>query len=145
MTQKLVIFNADGSHVVSIQDFEQAYADRLTEANIKFRKETIGQNEYFWGSFATGKVVDKHEMPLIDEAAIDMVVNKEILIEYPIHTQLNIICKCIEEAGIPLTAEFVEMRNFIKMKSDNHNAAKETYKANPEIYAFWPKPEINLD
>ena len=74
-----------------------------------------------------------------------MVVNKEILVEYPVHTQLNIICRCLEEAGIPLTEEFVQMRDFIKTKAENHNAAKETYKDNPEIYAFWPKPEINLD
>lgn len=142
MTQKLVIFNSDGSQAIAFQDFDQEYADRLTAANIKFRSENIEDNEYFWGNFATGRVVDKHELPLIDEVAIDMVVNKEILMQYPIHTQLNIICECMENAGIPLTQDFVEMREFIKTKAANHNAAKETYRANPEIYAFWPKPEL---
>lgn len=145
MTQKLIIFNSDGSHAISMQDFDQGFADRLAAQNIKFRSVNVEQNEYYWGTYETGRVVDKHEMPLIDEAAIDMVVNKEILIEYPIHTQINIICDCLEKAGIPLTSDFIEMRNFINSKAANHNAAKETYKANPEIYAFWPKPEINID
>ncbi len=145
MTQKIVIFNNDGSQVISVQDFDQGFADRLAETDVKFKSVSVGANEYYWGDYATGRVVDKHELPLIDEVAIDMVVNKEILIEYPIHTQLNIICNCIEAAGIPLTEEFVQMRNFINTKAANHNAAKDTYKANPEIYAFWPKPEISLD
>ena len=145
MTQKLIIFNTDGSQVISIQDYDEDFANRLTEGNIKFKSLNVGNNEYYWGDYATGRVVDKHEMPLIDEVAIDAVVNKEILARYPIHSQINIICQCLEAAGIPLTDELVEMRNFISTKAANHNAAKEVYKANPEIYAFWPKPEIDLD
>ncbi len=145
MTQKLIIFNSDGSRVVSVQDFEQEFADRLTASSIKFRSENVGNNEYFWGDFSTGRVVDKHEMPLIDEVAIDTVVNKEILLRYPVHTQINILAQCLEAAGIPLTAEFTEMRDFINTKAANHNEAKETYKANPDLYAFWPKPEISSD
>ena len=49
MAQQLIIFNADGTHVVSVQEFEQDYADRLTASNIKFRSENVGENEYCGG------------------------------------------------------------------------------------------------
>jgi hypothetical protein len=52
---------------------------------------------------------------------------------------------CIEKAGIPLTAEFIEMRDFIKQKVENHNTAKQVYQENPDIYAFWPKPNATFD
>lgn len=145
MTQKLVIFNADGSHPMSVVDYDAEFAANLTAKNIKHRIETIGPEDYFWGSFNNGRVVDKHELPLIDELAIDVLINKEVLANYPVHTQLNIMADCIEKAGIPLTPEFIEMRNFIKQKVANHNEAKAVYKSNPDVYAFWPKPVVTTD
>jgi hypothetical protein len=140
MTQKLVIFNAAGTQPMSVTDYDADFATNLAVQNIKYRIETIGPEDYFWGDFATGRVVDKHELPLIDELALDTLVNKEVLAKYPVHTQLNIIADCIERAGIPLTTEFQEMRSYINQKVSNHNEAKTVYKNNPDVYAFFPKP-----
>jgi hypothetical protein len=145
MTQKLIIFNADGSMPMSIVDYDENFASGLTASNIKHRVENIEANEYFWGTFESGKVYDTHELPLIEERAIDTLINKEILINYPVHAQINIIADCIEKAGIPLTPEFVEMRNFIRQKVENHNNAKQAYKDNPDVYAYWPKPDVKFD
>ena len=145
MTQKLVIFNTDGSMPIQVADYDADHAANLAKANIKYRIEEIGPEDYFWGNFATGRVVDKHELPLIDERAIDTLINKEILIQYPVHAQINIIADCMEKAGIPLTPEFIEMRKFIRQKVENHNDAKQVYKDNPEVYAFWPKPSVEFD
>lgn len=145
MTQKIVIFDKDGTRPISIVDYAEHFAANLTTADVKFRVEAIGDDDYFWGDFATGRVFDKHEKPLIDELAIDTIINKEILSKYPVHTQLNIIAECLENAGIPLTADFIEMREFVKQKVDNHNTAKQIYKDNPDIYAFWPKPDVDFN
>jgi hypothetical protein len=145
MTQKIVIFHSDGIHPMSVVDYNEQFAENLTASGIKHRVETIEPEEYFWGDYATGRVVDKHELPLIDEIAIDTIINKEILAAYPVHTQLNIIAECIEKAGIPLTEDFIQMRNFISTKVENHKAAKEVYKDNPDVYAWWPKPDISFD
>jgi hypothetical protein len=145
MTQQIVIFDKTGSHAISVMDYSEQFATNLSNTGVKYRVENIGPEEYFWGDFATGQVYDKHEKPLIDELAIDTIINKEILVKYPVHAQLNIIADCIEKAGIPLTDDFVEMRDFIKQKVENHNTAKQVYQENPEIYAFWPKPDATFD
>jgi hypothetical protein len=145
MTQKIVIFNKEGTNPLSVQDYDEQFVANLTAGGIKHRVETIGDNEYFWGDFATGRVVDKHEVPLIDELAIDVLINKEILANYPVHAQLNIMADCLEQSGIPLTEDFIEMRNFIRQKVENHNNAKQVYKENPDVYAFWPKPDVKFD
>jgi hypothetical protein len=36
------------------------------------------------------------------------------------------------------------MRDFIKQKVENHSSAKQVYKDNPDIYAFWPKPDVSV-
>jgi hypothetical protein len=144
MTQQIIIFSNDGANPISVVEYTSAFAANLTASSIKHKVLEIGAEEYYWGDYATGRVVDKHELPLIDEIAIDTIVNKEILINYPVHTQLNIIADCIEKAGIPLTPEFVEMRDFIKQKVENHSSAKQVYKDNPDIYAFWPKPDVSV-
>ena len=145
MTQKIVIFDKDGTRPLSIVDYDAQFVANLTAEGVKHRVENIGENDYFWGDFNTGRVFDKHEKPLIDEIAIDTIINKEILSKYPVHAQLNIIADCIEKSGIPLTADFVEMRDFIKQKVENHNTAKDVYKDNPDIYAFWPKPDVDFN
>ena len=75
-----------------------------------------------------------------EEVAIEEVINKQILVKYPVHKQLNIIATCLEAAGIPLTSEFTEMREYINQKSVNYNSALQTYKDNPSVYSFYPKP-----
>jgi hypothetical protein len=143
MTQKIVIFNEAGDAPISVVDYTEQFATNLAASTIKHKIVEINANQYYWGNYATGSVVDKHDMPLIDELAIDTLINKEILSNYPVHSQLNILAECLEQAGIPLTADFIEMRRFIKQKAENHNNAKQTYKDNPDIYAFWPKPTID--
>ena len=145
MTQQIIIFDKTGSHAISVMEYSEQFATNLSNTDVKYRVENIGPTEFFWGDFATGQVFDKHEKPLIDELAIDTIINKEILIKYPVHAQLNIIADCIEKAGIPLTDEFIEMRDFIKQKVENHNIAKQVYQENPDVYAFWPKPNATFD
>lgn len=145
MTKKIVIFNnTPGSHPIGVETWFETFENNLKTAGIKHRVVEIDDvEEYFWGDYETGRVVDKHDLPLIDEIAIDTLINKEVLSEYPVHTQLNIMADCIEQAGIPLTADFIAMRDFIKQKVANHNEAKEVYKNNPDVYAYWPKPTTN--
>ena len=144
MTKQIVIFNNEpGSYPIGVQPWFESFEANLKADGVKHKVlEIDDKEEYYWGDYETGRVVDKHELPLIDEVAIDTLINKEVLAEYPVHTQLNIISDCIEKAGIPLTADFIEMRDFIKQKVANHNEAKEVYKSNPDVYAFWPKPTI---
>ena len=146
MTKHLIIFSSDGSHVQAIQDYTDAFDANLASSGIKYKVvEYDATTQYYWGDFATGGLRNTHEQPLLEEIAIDELTNKEILIKYPVHTQLNIIAECLQRAGIPLTAEFTEMKTWIDQKVSNHNQAISTYAANPDIYSFWPKPPKPVD
>ena len=139
--KNIIIFSADRSRVISSQDYNSEFAERLTEQGVPHKViDSDDANEYWWGDYATGEVRSLNDVPLIEEVAIDEVVNKQILVKYPVHKQLNIIAECLENAGIPLTDEFVAMRNYVKQKVTNHNNAVQTYKDQPDVYSFYPKP-----
>lgn len=143
MSKMILVFNNDGSRLVVIQPYDENFETNLKSGNIKHKVlEYDIDNEYYWGDFSTGSIRSLNEQPLLEEISIEELVNKQILARYPVHKQLNIISKCLENAGIPLTSEFVEMRNWINTKADNHNSALQTYKDNPNIYSFVPKPEL---
>ena len=71
MTQKIIIFSNDGSNPISVVEYTAAFAANLTASSIKHKVLEIGAEEYYWGDYTTGRVVDKHELPLIDEIAIE--------------------------------------------------------------------------
>lgn len=146
MTKHIIIFSSDGSHVQTTQDYTETFDTNLATSGIKYKVlEYDDKFFYYWGDYVTGGLREKHEHPLIEEVAIDELTNKEILLRYPVHTQLNIIANCLISAGIPLTSEFTEMKTWVDQKVSNHNQAVDTYAANPTIYSFWPKPPKSVD
>ena len=139
--KNIIIFSTDRSKVISSQDYNSEFAERLTAQGVPHKVIDLDDaNEYWWGDYATGEVRSLNDVPLIEEVAIDEVVNEQILVKYPVHKQLNIIAECLENAGIPLTDDFIAMRNYTKQKITNHNTAVQTYKDNPDVYSFYPKP-----
>lgn len=139
--KNIIIFSADRSRVISSQDYNSEFVERLIEQSVPHKVIDLDDaNEYWWGDYASGEVRSLNDIPLIEEVAIDEVVNKQILVRYPVHKQLNIIAECLENAGIPLTDDFVAMRNYVNQKVNNHNNAVQTYKDQPGVYSFYPKP-----
>jgi len=142
MTKLLLVFNTDGSSVISAQEYDAEFEAGLISGNVKHKVlEYDNQNEYYWGNYDTGSIRSLNDYPIMEELALDELVNKTILNKYSIHKQLNIISECMEQAGIPLTEDFQAMRAFIKEKTTNHSSAIQTYKNNPDTYSFVPKPE----
>jgi hypothetical protein len=147
MNKKMIlIFNTDGSKLITVQDYDSEFESNLIAGNLKHKvMEYDIDNEYYWGTFDSGTIRSLNDYPLLEELAVEELTNKSILIKYPIHKQLNIIAECLENAGIPLTDEFIAMRTFVKGKADNHNTAVQTYKNNPGVYSFVEKPALPTD
>jgi len=141
MTKMILIFGEDKTQVMTAQPYDSQFEARLIFGDIPHKvMEYDIENEYYWGDFDTGGIRSLNDYPLLEEIGIDELTNKEILSKYPIHKQLNIITDCLMSAGIPLTPEFTEMCNWINQKVSNHNQAIQTYKDNPNVYSFNPKP-----
>lgn len=141
MTKIILVFATDGSKVMTAEPYDAQFEQNLSTSNLKYKVlEYDAENEYYWGDFDTGSIRSLNDYPLLEEIGIDELTNKEILSKYPVHKQLNIITNCLISAGIPLTPEFTEMHNWINQKVSNHNQAIQTYKDNPSVYSFNPKP-----
>jgi hypothetical protein len=131
---------------MTAQPYDAEFEARLTFGDIPHKVLDYDiENEYYWGDFDNGGIRSLNDYPLLEEIAIDELTNKEILSKYPVHAQLNIIANCLNAAGIPLTPEFTEMRNWINQKAAKHNQAIQTYKENPDVYSFNPKPIPPVD
>ena len=140
MTQMIVVFNEDASAAIMWQPHDADFEAGLVAQGIQHKiLDFDPDNEYYWGDYATGGIRNSNEVPLVEEVAVDEVVNKTILSRYPVHKQLNIIAECFAAAGIPLTDDFTEMRNWINTKISNHNSAVQAYKDKPDVYSFNPK------
>lgn len=146
MTKMIIVFNRDGSKPVTAQPYDSQFESNLVAGNLKHKVlEYDTDNEYYWGDFNSGGIRSLNDVPIIEELAIDELTNKQILVKYPVHKQINIIAECLEQAGIPLTDAFTEMRNYVNQKVTNHNTAVETYAENPNTYSFNPKPPAPAD
>lgn len=146
MTKMIIVFDREGTKPITAQPYDSQFETNLTTGNIPHKVLDYDvENEYYWGNHATGSIRSLNDVPIIEELAIDELTNKQILVQYPIHKQINVIADCLEQAGIPLTDAFTEMRNYVNQKVVNHNTAVKTYAENPNTYSFNPKPPAPAD
>lgn len=142
----IIIFNDTNSTAITAQPYDADFESNLIAGGITHKVVDYDiANEYYWGDYATGGIRSLNDYPLLEELVQEEATNKQILAKYPVHKQLNIISKCLTEAGVPLTAEFIEMRDWINLKATNYNNAIQTYKDNPNVYSFYPKPQIDIE
>jgi hypothetical protein len=143
MTKKIFIFSSDKKDLISVMDYSEEFETNLSTSTVPYKVLNIDETHQYWyGNYDTGSLRSKDVAPLIEESVIETIVNKEILVKYPIHSQLNIMADCMEKAGIPLTPEFIAMRSFIKQKVTNYNNSIEVYSENTDIYSWIPKPTL---
>ena len=146
MKRMILVFNKDGSQVISAQPYDETFESGLKAGGVKHKVLFYDiENYYYWGDYDNGGIRSLNDQPLLEELAIDELTNKRILAKYPVHKQVNIIAECLAAAGIPLTPEFAEMRDFINAKVASHNQAIQSYKDNPDVYSFFPKPPAPVE
>ena len=92
------------------------------------------------GDYATGsiQIIPQDDNTLIDEELLDNNVEENIIREYPIYTQLNIIMDVLHNnSDIVKTKEFLQMMSFI----EENAARKEVYKADDSPYNYVSKED----
>ena len=100
------------------------------------------------GDYATGglqPIVDDGNST-IDEELLDQNVQENIILEYPLYTQLNIIMDVLHNNGdIVKTKEFLKMMQFIEDERAKNKARKEVYKDASSPYNYTSKEEAQQE
>jgi len=86
----VLIGRIDPSIDVSTLDSEK-FITKVVELNV---------GEYYWGDYATGKIVNSDNKPYISEKDIRFYTSADILEQYPLYKQLNIIVDMLEKSDL---------------------------------------------
>ncbi len=100
------------------------------------------------GDYATGSIqeIPEDDNQYIDEELLDNNVEENIIREYPIYTQLNIIMDVLHNnSDIVKTKEFLQMMSFIEDERAKNAARKEVYKADDSPYNYVSKEDSIAD
>ena len=100
------------------------------------------------GDYATGSIqeIPEDDNQYIDEELLDNNVEENIIREYPIYTQLNIIMDVLHNnSDIVKTKEFLQMMSFIEDERAKNAARKEVYKADNSPYNYVSKEDSIAD
>ena len=96
------------------------------------------------GDYATGSIqeIPEDNNTLIDEELLDNNVEENIIREYPIYTQLNIIMDVLHSnPNVVKSREFLRMMSFIEDERTKNAARKEVYKADDSPYNYVSKED----
>jgi hypothetical protein len=107
----------------------------------------LKDTEYWEGNFDTGKVYDATNIPTVTQEELQIGTHREILSEYPLYDQVNIIS---DQLALILTEEnkieeFVNMRTFIEEVREKYRAKKEYYINHPDTYHWVSNEEVLED
>jgi hypothetical protein len=94
------------------------------------------EGEYWYGDYTTGEIRARTDKPLITESFVKYNTNAEILNEYPLHKQLNILIDMLDKNATVKTDEFVAFKNYLDAARANHTEQVNAYASNPSAYTW---------
>jgi hypothetical protein len=97
--------------------------------------------EYWHGDHITGEIRSRTDKPVITESLVRYTTNVDILTEYPIHKQLNVLIDLLAQTDIPKTPEFEAMREFLQVSRQNYAEKVQLYSSNTEAYTWVSKEQ----
>lgn len=136
-TRTLLFLKSTGALIGEITaDTEQSALD-LTQFHVKTISIADDGSEFWQGDYYTGGVVSRNDRPIVAESVLKYNTNVKILTEYPVHTQVNIIIDMLRNAGLPRTAEFDELCDYLDTVRAEHKQKVAKYSGNPEAYVWY--------
>ena len=138
--RKLMFLKSTGVLIGEItEDTDMSVMD-LSKVSIKSVEIDVDSGEYWFGDYATGKVMSANDKPLVTESELRYNTNLKILTEYPIHTQLSIVIDMLDKIATEKTPEFVKLKSFLDKERALHKEKVQTYANNPQAY-IWVSQE----
>jgi len=107
----------------------EKFAIRVVELD-----EELG--EYWYGDHLTGEIRTKLDKPVVTESVVRYATNVQVLSEYPIHKQLNVLIDLLAQSDVPKTAEFTAMKEFLDQARQNFVEKVEYYSTNTDAYVW---------
>lgn len=98
--------------------------------------------EYYWGDYTTGKIVNSDDKPYISEKDIRFYTSADILEQYPLYKQLNIIVDMLEKSDLEKTPEFKKMLEDIKPFRERANLQLQAYQST-NAFSFYSNTQDN--
>ena len=150
MAEKSMTLMFNKTNGVMIGGFETAEAPtNVFLENVRYRTIVYDPETHAYvGDYATGSIqeIPEDDNQTIDEQLLDNNVEENIIAEYPIYKQLNIIIDVLHKnSDIEKTKEFLQMMSFIQDQREQNNARKEVYKDPNTPYNYVSKDEITSD
>jgi hypothetical protein len=141
--KQLLFLKSTGCLVGEVTD--EATLAQLDLSKFHVKSVVMGEYEVWEGDYYTGKIVSVANKAIVRECDVVYSSNVRILQEYPVHKQLNIIMDLIDQANLPRTREYEEMRDFIRQVRSDHLEKIETYKSNPDAYIWYSLEDERRD
>lgn len=124
--QNILLFNRKTRVLIGTLDSKM---DLSTVDQNRFITKVVEMEpeEYYFGDYDTGKVLHPDDKPYISEKNLRFFATQDILSEYPVHRQLNIICDMLAQSDLKKTPEFEKMMEDIKIVRDRVNLQMQAY------------------
>lgn len=144
-TRTLLFLKSTGVLIGEISaDTDQSALD-LTHFYVKTISMADDGSEFWQGDYYTGGIQRRNDRPIVTESMLKYNTNVKILTEYPVHTQINIIIDMLRNSGLPRTAEFDELCDYLDTVRNEHRQKVATYSSNPEAYVWYSYEQEQSD
>lgn len=134
--RKLLFVKNTGVLIGEITDEMDLSVMNLDSFRVKDVEIDVSAGEYWFGDYATGRVMSSNDKPLVTESELRYNTNLKILTAFPIHTQLSIVIDMLDKIATEKTPEFVELKAFLDKERALHKEKVQTYANNPEAYVW---------
>lgn len=138
---KLLFIKSNGAFIGQLTDETDTSVLDLSSFIVKDVDLDVDNGDFWYGDCFTGEVRSRAEKPVVTESFLRYKTNLNILKDYPVHAQLNILIDMIDANSSVKTAEFEEFKVFLKQMRDTHNEKIAYYSSNPEIYTWMSQEE----
>jgi len=149
MAEKSMTLMFNKSNGILIGGFETTEAPNDFLQNVRYKTLVYDPDTHAYvGDYASGIVmpIPEDDNTTIEEDVLDYNVAENILAEYPIYKQLNIIIDVLHRnSDVEKTKEFLQMMSFIEDQREQNKARKEVYKDPNTPYNYVSKEDIASD
>lgn len=132
--EHILLFNK--KHGILIGRIDSKLKEGIDSDKFIIKTVSMGTNEYYYGDYATGKVISTDEKPYISEKDIRFYTSADILGIYPYHKQLNIILEMLEKSSIEKTTEFDTMMQVLRPLREKANLQMQAFK-NSNAFSYY--------
>lgn len=140
-TRELLFIKNTGALVGEITDDMDRSTLKLDKFLVKIIEIDDDLGEYWYGDYDTGEIRARADKPVITESFLKYNTNVEILTNYPIHKQLNILIDMLAQSDLTKTPEFEELKSYLDAARQNHRDQIDAYSGNIEAYTFISEEE----